>query len=80
MSVRRHGGHKRVTLGKGGYALARGATLRLRLPLTRGARKLVASLTAKHDRRPAKLKGQLQLNDSGSPTRVMLKRPVRLPR
>jgi fermentation-respiration switch protein FrsA (DUF1100 family) len=80
MSARRHGGHRRVTLGKGGYALARGATLRLRLPLTKRARKLVASLTAKHGKPPPKLKGRLQLNDSGSPTRVMMKRAVRLPR
>lgn len=77
--ARRHRG-RRARLAAGSYSLVTGARRHLRLPLTKGARKLVASLVAKRGARPTKLKAQLELNDSGRPTRLRLTRPVRLPR
>ena len=79
MTVRHRTAHRRL-LAKGSYSIAAGKTVRLRLPLTKAARRLIASQATRRGGRPGKLKGRLQLDDSGRPTRLMLSRAVRLPR
>ncbi|HVV90634.1 MAG TPA: CocE/NonD family hydrolase C-terminal non-catalytic domain-containing protein, partial [Solirubrobacterales bacterium] len=79
MTARRHRARRRTVLARGAYSIARGRTARLRLPLTKGARRFLATLLAGRGRHVARLRGRLELDDSGRPTRVMVTRPVHLP-
>jgi predicted acyl esterase len=79
VSVKRPGGKGRTMLGQGAYSIASGRTATVRLPLTKAGRKLVKSLLGGKGG-PKKLGGMVQLNDSGRPTTLTLKRAVHLPR
>ena len=74
----KHGAKHRLRLGRGGYSLGSGASLRLRLPLTKAGRKVVARALAKRGGHAVKLRGRIELDDSGRPTRLMLTRAIRL--
>ncbi|MFT3865700.1 MAG: CocE/NonD family hydrolase [Solirubrobacterales bacterium] len=79
VTVRRGRAGHRVVLGRGAYSIAAGRSTRMRLSLTKGARRLVASLLDRRRGRPERIKARLELEDSGRPTRLMLSRAVRLP-
>lgn len=77
VTARPKGKKKNVTLGSGNYSIAQDKTVTLRLPLTKAGRKLIASLPKTKGGKPAKsIPGVFQLNDSGRPTTLTLKRSV----
>jgi hypothetical protein len=69
----------RRTLAKGPYSLRAEQTRRLKLPLSKAGRRLVASYRRRRGR-PAKLRARLAFDDSGRPARFELTRPVHLKR
>jgi predicted acyl esterase len=80
LSVKQPGKHgARRKLAQGAYSLAVAQRKRMRLPLSKAGRKLVASYR-RHRGRAIRLRARLVLNDSGRPTRLQLTRPVRIKR
>jgi hypothetical protein len=73
----RHG-RRRVALARGRYSLAAGKRRLVRLPLSRGGRKLVTPVLARRARAARKLRVLVTLTDAGRPAALHLKRSVRL--
>jgi predicted acyl esterase len=70
--VRTKRGKGTATLGKGSYSIAAGSGKKVKLKLTKNGRKLVKEAKSK------KLGSMVQLDDSGRPLSLTLKRPVHL--
>jgi len=73
----RHG-RRRVGLARGRYSLPAGKPRLLRLPLSRGGRKLVAPVLARRAKAGRKLRVVVTLTDAGRPAALRLKRSIRL--
>jgi predicted acyl esterase len=80
VSAKRSGGKEPLVLGRGTYSLGSGGTANVRLPLTKAGGKYVRGLLAGKGSGAKKLDGLVQLDDSGRPLSLMLKRAVQLPR
>ena len=78
VTARKHGGKRRLALAHGGYSIGSGASLRVRLPLSKPGRKAVARALAKRGGHSVRIRGRIELDDSGRPTRLMLTRSIRL--
>jgi hypothetical protein len=76
MTARQKGKKRSVVLAKGSYSIAAGGSTTLRLPLTKAGRRLLAKPTKKGGSAPRSVSGVLQLDDSGRPTTLTLKRSV----
>jgi predicted acyl esterase len=70
--------HGQRLLARGRYSLAAGERRLVRLPLSKGGRKLVAPVLARGARAPRKLRVLITLTDAGRPAALRLKRSVRL--
>jgi fermentation-respiration switch protein FrsA (DUF1100 family) len=80
LSIAGRGKHRsRPTLARGPYSLRTQQTRRLKLPLSKAGRRLVASYRRQRSR-PVRLRARLAFDDSGRPTRFELTRPVHLKR
>jgi predicted acyl esterase len=78
VSVTGRGKHRsQSTLASGPYSLGTGQTGQLKLPLSKGGRRLVATYRRQRGR-PISLRARLAFEDSGRPTRFELTRPVHL--
>lgn len=73
----RTGHGKRRTLARGAYSLAAGRARRVRVPLTRAGRRIVAA-KLRGGRRRASVRARLSLRDSGRPSPLLLSRRVHL--
>lgn len=78
-SIKRHGAKGRTKLANGAYSLTAGATVKVRVPLTKAGRNQVKSLLSR-SHPPKSLSGRFELNDSGRPTSLTSNRVVQLPR
>jgi fermentation-respiration switch protein FrsA (DUF1100 family) len=80
VSVKRSGGRDPLVLGRGAYSLGSGGTANVRLPLTKAGSRYVKGLLSGNGSGAKKLDGLVQLDDSGRPLSLTLKRAVQLPR
>ena len=68
----------RLTLAAGGYSLPHGATKWIRMPLTKGGRKVI-KLRLRNRQGARSVPGVVRFEDSGRPRRI-LKRPIHVPK
>lgn len=78
VTVKGSSGKGRTTLAKGAYSIASGKSAKAQVPLTKAGRKLVQRRLATKGKRAKTVQGVMQLNDSGRPAGLTLKRPVHL--
>jgi hypothetical protein len=77
VSAKRSGGKGTVNLGRGSYSIGSGGSVKARLPLTKAGRKFISGLVSGGSK---KVSSMVQLDDSGRPMSLTLKRAVQLPR
>jgi fermentation-respiration switch protein FrsA (DUF1100 family) len=78
VTARKHGTKRRLGFAHGAYSIGSGGSLRMRVPLSKAGRKAVVRALAKRGGRAVRIRGRIELDDSGRPTRLMLTRAIRL--